>query len=141
MSFELSKPLEDLTHHLFSLPQEGPSPFSVVISGGSVGRDETLATVAQRLISGMAESLNEYRFHKQTAGTVGGKESLTIEYSWVQNGQRLLQRQIILLHDTPDNQWRLSQITVSTSDEVFAPEHLTMLSQIITTLKLRGASD
>lgn len=118
--FELPDVLKDKTHHIFSLTDDGPSDFNLVISRNAIGSEETLQSYGTRLQAELAKALP--RFEAIWSGTllVADAPCWGLDYRWLNQGQWLHQRQASLFHEIGPDRRQVMQITATVRGEFTA---------------------
>jgi hypothetical protein len=138
LSFDLPPGLKDKTHHVFTITDSGPSPFTVVISHSPIEPEDTLEAIAKRLVLELGRSLQQFRSIRQPEPIeVAGQTGCLLEYSWVQQGVKMQQKQVCLLHETLEKR-QLIQIAATSTDQGnqgLAWTH--RFEQIVATVQLR----
>jgi len=112
--FDLPEPLIDVTHHIFSLTEEGPSEFNLVINHHAIEQDESLQNYGSKLSAEMEKSLPHYRLHASGNMTVADQDAIWLIYSWVQHSQNLHQAQVNFFLDKGRGKRQVIQITATT---------------------------
>lgn len=136
LMFELPANLKDKTHHIFSLTDEGPSPFSLVISRHPIGEEETLESYGQRLASELGQSLPRFELIGSRLIFVAGRSSWGLEYRWLNQGQWLHQRQAILFHQVKAGERLAVQVTATVAGE-FSERWKQAFTAILGSIQLR----
>lgn len=111
--FDLPEPLIDMTHHIFSLTEEGPSEFNLVINQHKVDQDESLQSYGSKLTEEMKKTLPNYQLLSHGSTVVAGQDALWLIYSWVQQGQRLHQAQVNFFYERKPGNRQVIQITAT----------------------------
>lgn len=97
-SFDLPERLHDRSLNIFSLANDGPSDFTIVISRSPVAAGKTLEEQMTLLTSELGRQLTGFRLLDQIKRTLGGNiEAEEIRYTYKQNGITLIQRQAGML--------------------------------------------
>lgn len=112
--FDLPEPLIDVTHHIFSLTEEGPSEFNLVINHHAIEQDESLQNFGSKLTAEMQKSLPQYQLHASGSMKVADQDALWLIYSWVQHSQKLHQAQANFFLDKGHGKRQVIQITATT---------------------------
>ena len=135
LSFERPEWLLDQTHHLFTVTPEGPSPFNLVLSRAAVD-DETLDEMVDRIIHDLSAALDGFAAGPREAAVVGGEPARIFRFQWVQNGQRLYQRQAVVVRDGPGGRV-LHQIAATASEDA-RQRHVAGFDDLLASLRFRG---
>lgn len=140
LSFERPDWLVDRTHHMFAVEGSrggaGPSPFNVVLSRSPL-EDETLDEVADRILSELAAALDGFEPGPREAATIAGEPARILQFQWTQNGQRLFQRQAVVIRDGPDGRV-LHQVAATASGDA-RQRHVAGFDAVLASLRFRGA--
>lgn len=96
-TFELPAQLKDKTMHMFTLRDDGPSEFNVVVSQADVKPQEQLDQFGDRLIKELTRALPRFQLKAMTERTVDGAPALELAYSWRNEAGFMHQRQVITL--------------------------------------------
>lgn len=120
---------------MFAVAQQGPSPFNIVVSRTPVD-DETLDEMADRIIRDLGAALADFAAGPRQAATVAGSPALILQVEWTQNGQRLYQRQAVLVHEGNDGRV-LHQIAATASGDA-RQRHVAAFNDVIASLRFRG---
>jgi len=134
--FDLPEPLIDVTHHIFSLTEEGPSEFNLVINHHAIEQDESLQNYGGKLTAEMEKSLPQYQLHASGSMKVADQDALWLIYSWVQNNQKLHQAQANFFLDKSPGKRQVIQITATTLGR-FTDEWKQTFETFLGSVKLR----
>jgi hypothetical protein len=96
-TFELPAQLKDKTMHMFTLRDDGPSEFNVVVSHADVKPEERLEQFGERLTKELTRALPRFQLKALTERTVDGSPALELAYSWRNEAGFMHQRQVITL--------------------------------------------
>lgn len=135
LSFERPDWLVDRTHHIFGVAVEGPSPFNIVVSHTPI-EDETLDEMADRVIRELGTTLDAFAAGPRQPVTIADRSALIIQFDWTQNGQRLYQRQAMVIQEGPAGRV-LHQIAATASGDA-RQRHVAAFADVIATLRFRG---
>ncbi|MDD3294758.1 MAG: DcrB-related protein [Geobacteraceae bacterium] len=134
--FDLPESLIDKTHHIFTLTEEGPSEFNLVINHHEIEQDESLQNYGSKLTAEMETSLPRYQLHASGDMKVAGQDALWPIYSWVQNNQKLHQAQVNFFLDKEQGKRQVIQITATTLGG-FTDEWKQTFETFLSSVKLR----
>jgi len=134
--FDLPASLKDKTHHLFSLSDDGPSPFNLVISRHDVALEETLESYGARLAAEVAKALPKFELKGSGVIMVAGQPSWGLEYRWQNQGQWLHQRQANVFYQPAADRKQVVQITATVAGE-FTDDWKQILADILGSMRLR----
>ncbi|WP_223164901.1 DcrB-related protein [Massilia mucilaginosa] len=96
-TFELPAQLKDKTMHMFTLADEGPSEFSVVMSHADAQGDDSLVNFADRLVAELGNSLPDFRLLNRVERTLDETPAIELAYRWRSAGHLMHQRQVITM--------------------------------------------
>lgn len=135
-SFDLPDELEDKTHHLFAMGDEGPSPFNVVVTRNPIEEQETLQSYADRLVRELHKALPQFRLAARQDLVVAGRAALELRYRWTNQGVTMHQTQVSFFFERAPRKRQVVQITATSTDqkpEVWDAE----FHRILASLRLR----
>lgn len=135
LSFERPEWLIDRTHHMFAIATQGASPFNIVVSRTPI-EDETLAEMADRIVRDLGATLDAFAVGPRQSATIADRPAIIIQFDWTQNGQRLYQRQALLVNEGPTGR-ALHQVAATANGDA-RQRHIVAFSDLITTLRFRG---
>lgn len=136
LSFDCPAGLHDRTHHILTVTEDGPSPFTIVVSRNRVDSAETLAEVVDRVVGELPRALEAFHLLSRGPGIVARQEAELLEFRWQQAGQALFQRQAALILDGAEGR-HLIQVAATASDAAPA-EDMAMLDTVLASMALRG---
>ena len=96
-SFELPARLKDKTMHMFTLKDDGPSEFSVVMSHADTQAEEKLEDFSDRLLKELTRALPKFQLRGLKETTLDGAPAIELAYSWRNDGNFMHQRQAITI--------------------------------------------
>lgn len=94
-TFELPERLKDKSMHMFTLSDDGPSDFSMVISHADTQPGEQLQDFGTRLMTELGRALPRFQLRTMTERMLDGTPAIELEYSWSNDGNFMHQRQVI----------------------------------------------
>jgi hypothetical protein len=97
LSFDLPARLKDKTMHMFTLNDQGPSEFSMVLSHADTLPEEELDDFSARLIQEMGRALPKFQLRHSKESLLDGGAAIDLAYSWRKDGIFMHQRQVITL--------------------------------------------
>jgi hypothetical protein len=136
LTFDLPDVLKDKTHHIFSVTDEGPSAFSVVISKSAVGDEETLQSYGERLAAELKRSLPRFESISARAILISDQPAWGLEYRWLNQGQWLHQRQANLFHVPESGRKQMIQITATVAGQ-FTDEWKRVFATLLGSIRMR----
>jgi hypothetical protein len=138
ISFDLPPGLKDKTHHVFTITDNGPSPFTLVISQSSIEAEDTLDAIAKRLVLELGRSLQQFRSIRQAEPIeVAGQQGCMLEYSWVQQGVKMQQKQVCLLRESVERRQLIQIAATSTNQGSQGLAWALRFEQILATVQFR----
>jgi len=96
-TFELPDRLKDKTVHMFTLSDDGPSEFSVVVSHADTQPGEQLQDFGTRLVAELGRALPRFQLRVVSERQLDGTPAIELAYSWRNDGHFMHQRQVIAL--------------------------------------------
>lgn len=138
--FDLPDALKDKTHHIFSLTDDGPSEFNLVISRNPIGNDDTLHSYGARLQTELAKALPRFELIASGIILVADAHCWGLEYRWLNQGQWLHQRQASLFHRTAPGCRQVVQITATVLGE-FTEHWREVFETMLGSIRLRQSDD
>lgn len=135
LSFERPDWLIDRTHHMFAVSTDGPSPFNIVLSRTPLGA-ETLDEMVDRILKELAARLDGFAPGTRETATVAGVPARVLVFQWDQGGQRLYQRQAVLVREGPGGR-ALHQIAATASGDA-RQAHVAGFADLLASLRFRG---
>lgn len=96
--FVLSLPdsLKDRSINIFSLTDDGPSDFSVVVSRERPQPGETLERFSERALTAMLSRLPLFHVEKREILRVDGQPAIQLDYTWQSKDGKVFQRQVLV---------------------------------------------
>ena len=134
LSFDRPPGLFDRTHHIFTVAEDGPSPFTVVISKTRVA-NELLEEMADRIVVELSRTLDDFALASRGPAVVGGRNGTVLQFEWKQAGETLRQKQVAMIHEAADGRFLL-QITATATGAATA-EQLAMLDTVLASAQFR----
>jgi len=138
--FELPAGLKDKTHHVFTVTDEGPSPFNIVISRAMVDPSETIQSYGARLIADLQRSLPRFSLTSYQEVKVDGSLALRIEYSWNRENISMRQVQFSIFPAVNSVTRKVIQIT-GTSSGPLSGNWDAAFTTLIATIRLQSSED
>jgi hypothetical protein len=136
-SFALPEQLKDKTMHLFTLNDNGPSDFTLVVSRAGLGKDDTLQTFSDRIVRELAKTMPRFELKERREVVVDGQPAVEIRYSWRSEGVFLQQRQTIVLTLADGPAERQAMSIIGTCPKTFTDAWAHDYEQIIASFRLR----
>ncbi len=87
----------DQTINVFPNSSSNPAEFSVVITRDNPYANETLTAYFERQVKQLPDSLPGYQEVRRGNLTLGKKEAVDIEYTWVGKGKKMHIRQVCVM--------------------------------------------
>lgn len=136
-TFELPGRLKDKTMHMFTLSDDGPSDFSMVISHADTQPGEQLQDFGTRLMTELGRALPRFQLRTMTERTLDGTPAIELEYSWRNDGNFMHQRQVVgLVEDAAEGSVQAILIA-ATCLKPFTDEWNAAFDDVLASVKLR----
>lgn len=136
-TFELPAQLKDKTMHMFTLRDDGPSEFNVVISHADVKPEERLDEFGDRLAMELTRALPRFQLKAMSQRKVDGTPALELVYSWRNEAGTMHQRQVITLVAGSKPGTREALLIAATCLAAFTDEWNAAFDAIVDSIKLR----
>ena len=137
VTFELPAQLKDKSMHMFTLSDDGPSDFSLVMSHADVEEGEQLDEFGNRLLKELDKALPKFQLRGMTQRTVDGAEAVELAYSWRNEGVFMHQRQVIALMAGPQPGTTQALLIAATCPKGFTDELNATFDGVLDSVKLR----
>jgi len=129
----LPEQLKDRSVNVFSLTDEGPSEFSVVIARDKLKSGETLAGYVERQLQLLGQRAPLFRLHHEKQLVVDKQPAIEADYSWMTQEGKMHQRQVAFL-TAPSGTVLLF---TATCKEQIGPKWEAAFNEILASLRLR----
>ncbi|WP_166884660.1 DcrB-related protein [Massilia sp. CCM 8734] len=136
-TFELPAQLKDKTMHMFTLSDNGPSEFSVVMSHADARGDDSLVNFADRLVTELGKSLPDFRLLGKAERTVDDTPAIELAYRWRSAGYLMHQRQVITMLPRTEAGDVHAMLIAATCLNPFTEEWNAAFDGILDSVKLR----
>ncbi len=140
-SLALPCELKDKTNHLFTISDQGPSPFNLVVSRHEVPTEESLFEVADRISAELKKALPKFQLKRREECALDGQPAIELFYAWVQKGTVLQQRQTITLvkawHQADEDPRPQALMISATCANGFTPQWNAMYEQVLASVQIR----
>jgi hypothetical protein len=136
-TFELPAQLKDKTMHMFTLRDDGPSEFNVVVSHADVKPEEKLDQFGDRLAQELTRALPRFQLKSMTERSVDGAPALELAYSWRNEAGFMHQRQVITLVQGSKPGTIEAMLMAATCLREFSDEWNAAFDAIVDSIKLR----
>lgn len=136
-TFELPAQLKDKTMHMFTLRDDGPSEFNVVVSHADVKPEESLDQFGDRLVKELTRALPRFQLKAMTDRSVDGAPALELAYSWRNEAGFMHQRQVITLVAGSKPGTIEAMLMAATCLREFSDEWNAAFDAIVDSIKLR----
>ena len=136
-TFELPGQLKDKTMHMFTLSDDGPSDFSMVISHADTQPGEQLQDFGTRLMTELGRALPRFQLRSMTERMVDGASAIELAYSWRNDGNFMHQRQLITLVEGPVEGSVQAVLIAATCLKPFTDEWNATFDHMLDSVKLR----
>ncbi|MFP5394252.1 MAG: DcrB-related protein, partial [Gammaproteobacteria bacterium] len=136
-TFELPAQLKDKTMHMFTLKDDGPSEFSVVVSHADTQPEEQLEEFGDRLVKELTRALPKFQLRAMKERSIDGSPAVELAYSWRNEGHFMHQRQAMTLVQGPRPGSTQALMIAATCLEAFSDEWNAAFDGILDSMKLR----
>jgi hypothetical protein len=136
-TFELPERLKDKTMHMFTLSDDGPSEFSMVISHADTQPGEQLQDFGTRLMSELGRALPRFQLRSMTERLLDGTPAIELAYSWRNDGNFMHQRQVIGLVEGASEAHVQAILIAATCLQPFTEEWNATFDEMLASVKLR----
>lgn len=136
-TFELPAQLKDKTMHMFTLRDDGPSEFNVVVSHADVQPEERLEEFGDRLAMELTRALPRFQLKSMTERKVDGTPALELAYSWRNEAGTMHQRQVLTLVAGSKPGTREALLIAATCLSAFSDAWNAAFDAIVDSIKLR----
>lgn len=135
--FQLPDALKDKTVHIFSLTDDGPSEFSLVIARDTLQKGEDLGRYVVRQRELFSRNLPGFEHVSEASRTIDGRKALQTDHVWRTPNGRMHQRQVAVISpDSPADAPRALLITATCKDRLDAKWEA-VLEETLATLRFR----
>jgi len=128
-SFELPEKWVDQTINVFPNSPSAPADFSVIISRDVPLANEDLTAYFQRQVKQLPTSLPGVREIQRGSLTVDKVDAMQIEYTWMNKGKKIQQRQVCILIDN-----KVMNFTASATAQIY-PKEIQKFDDILNSFK------
>ncbi len=135
-TFELPSGMKDKTMHMFTLKDEGPSEFSVVISHADTQPEEEIDDFGGRLIKELEKALPKFQLRGMRERKIDSSRAIELAYSWRNDGIFMHQRQAITLVEGPAG-GKQAMLIAATCLQAFTDQWNAAFDQLLDSVKLR----
>lgn len=136
-TFELPAGLKDKTLHMFTLHDEGPSDFSVVISHADAQPEDLVEDFGSRLIKELERALPKFQLRGMKERKLDASPALELAYSWRNEGIFMHQRQAITLVEGAPPGSKQAMLIAATCRQAFSDEWNAAFDQLLDSVRLR----
>lgn len=134
--FALPVDLRDRTVHMFALPGDGPSEFTLVMTRATGVEETSLDAFGKRLTTELRKGLARFELKFEVLRTVGGSPAIDMAYTWRSEGQFLYQRQVVLLTHGQEGERNALQF-IATSPQALTPLWAERFESMLDSVELR----
>jgi hypothetical protein len=135
LSFDLPSGLKDRSINIFSLKDEGPSEFSLVISRVPLHEGQTVADYTSLQLKEMQAKMPAFVLLERSAKQVSGEAAEFVEFTWKAEAGTMHQRQVSFA--TPGR--GLVLVFTGTCMERFTPEWAKAFDAAVASVKIGKA--
>ena len=133
LDFELPQGLKDKSMNIFTLHDDGPSEFSMVISRVPLREGQTLADYTALQVQEMQKKMPAFSLLRQSQTQVDGEPAAFLEFAWRAEAGIMHQRQVSF---APKERGLVVMIT-GTCQNRFSPEWEQAFESAINSIKLQ----
>jgi hypothetical protein len=133
LTFELPQGLKDKSMNIFTLHDDGPSEFSMVISRVPLHEGQTLADYTALQVQEMQKKMPAFSLLAQSQRQVAGEPAAFVEFVWRAEAGIMHQRQVSF---APPGRGLVVLIT-GTCKNRFSPEWEQAFQSVINSMKLQ----
>lgn len=137
VTFDLPPQLKDKSMHMFTLQDEGPSDFSMVMSHADTEPGEQVDDFANRLLQELGRALPKFQLKGMSQRTLDGSAAVELAYSWRNDGIFMHQRQVITLMGGPVPGTTQALLVAATCPKGFSDEWNAAFDAVLDSVKLR----
>lgn len=139
MSFDRPVELKDKSLHMLTLNENGPSPFSLMITRGTIEETETLNEAASRVVGECEKVMHDAVLVEPiTSCQIDELDSVRVEYRWRQHGMLLHQQHHMVIRRDEYGQHHLIQFTAtSNSPTGFSQQNRELLASFLASIQWR----
>lgn len=91
----LPEQLKDRTIQMFTISEDGPSDFNIVVSRERARVGETLDRFAERLTTALISQMPMFRVLRKEPAQLDNQPAITMDYTWLSREGPMFQRQVI----------------------------------------------
>lgn len=136
-SFKLPAKLKDKSMHMFTLKDDGPSDFSMVMSHADTEPGEQVDDFANRLLQELGKALPKFQLKGMNQRTLDNSPAVELTYSWRNDGIFMHQRQVIALMGGPVEGSTQALLVAATCPKGFSDEWNATFDEVLGSVKLR----
>lgn len=136
-SFALPARLKDKSMHMFTLEDDGPSEFSMVMSHADADAGEEVDDFANRLLKELDKALPKFQLRGMSKRALDGSPAVELAYSWRNDGIFMHQRQVIALMQGTSEGKVQALMVAATCPKGFTDEWNAAFDQVLDSMKLR----
>jgi hypothetical protein len=128
-SFNIPDEWSDKSVNVFSPSGDLPGDFSFVITRGSLGSDQNLASYVEEQLKELSTTLPQFRLIRKYESTVDNLPAYNTEFTWEAEKRPMIQRQTYVMFD------RVVLVLTATTVEKFSREYKLVIDNVISSFK------
>jgi hypothetical protein len=133
-TFELPAGLKDKSVNIFSLTDDGPSEFGIVITRVPLNSNESLENYTSRQVAELKAKLPGFRCDTEAGTQVQGNPAIFLEFAWRTDAGFIHQRQVSWVMDTVG---QLVVLTLTgTCRDKYSPEWSQVFQSVIDSIQI-----
>ncbi len=129
-SFNIPDEWSDKSVNIFSPSGELPGDFSFVITRGSLGDGQNLASYVEQELEGLSKNLLEFRLIRKHETTVDNSLAFNTEFTWKAENKTMVQQQTYVISE------RDALVLTATTIEKFSREYRRIVENIISSFRI-----
>ncbi|CUI03126.1 DcrB-related protein [Massilia antarctica] len=136
-TFEMPAQLKDKTMHMFTLSDNGPSEFCVVISHADAQAEDTLDNFAERLLAELGKALPDFQLDDSGERAIDGTPAVELAYRWRNDSNLMHQRQVIVLLPGAGAGSQQAMMIAATCFQAFSTQWRAAFEGMLVSVRLR----
>jgi len=136
LKLDLPPELKDKSVHVFSLTDDGPSEFSLVITRTPLPTGDDLAGYVTRQLKQMMENLPGFKLLQQSEAKIDGRSARQTDYSWQADDGSMYQRQVAVITARTDQGGDQVVMLTATCLSAFAEKWSQVFEHILSSVQI-----
>jgi hypothetical protein len=138
ISFELPEFLKDKSVFMFSIVDDGPSDFNLVITRAPLNGNDDLNTYTARQVVELSSKLTSFKVLRQQDILVKETPAMFLDYTWASNIGPVQQYQVSFAATNPLGKVREVVMFTATCKGQFTPQWNETFRNVISSLKIQA---